>query len=186
MLHTRLMWPLATCISSTCWTPRPPSLVFFLYTVIIYPHPHAISPTLKFYDLSSWNQEQRLPLSARDTPQLTLQTYVRSKASRLNITGLTDIDDNVCNSGKLLHHIFALFLALLHFLMRQLVTMYWVTSHGHALVMRTNTRWVKRWEDLRVWEELMFGQNSRTTGWIFVNLLGTIYTTTVILICKCK
>ena len=78
------MWPLATCISSTRWTPRLPSLVFFLYTTIAYPHSHAPPPTPKFHDLSSWDWERQLSLSDRDTPRLTLWTYVRSKASRLN------------------------------------------------------------------------------------------------------
>ena len=78
------MWPLAICISSTHWTPRLPSLVFFLYTMIAYIHSHIPSPTSKFHDLSSWDRERQLLLSSQDTPQLTLQTYIRSKASRLN------------------------------------------------------------------------------------------------------
>ena len=86
MLLTRLMWPLVICISSTRWTPRLPSLVFFLYTAIAYPHSHAHSPTSKFDDLSSWDREWQLSLFGQDTPWLTLQTYVRSKASCLNTT----------------------------------------------------------------------------------------------------
>ena len=78
------MWPLAICISSTHRTPRLPSLVFFLYTAIAYLHSRALPPTSKFNDLSSWDWERQLSLSGRDTPRLTLQTYIRSKASRLN------------------------------------------------------------------------------------------------------
>ena len=78
------MWPLATCISSTCWTPRLTSLMFFLYTVIAYSHSRVISLTSKFNDLSSEDWEQHLSLLAQDLPWLTLLTYVRSKASCLN------------------------------------------------------------------------------------------------------
>ena len=78
------MWPLATCISSTHWTPRLPSLVFFLYTTIAYLCSRAHSTTSKFDDLSSWDWEQQPSLSGQDTPRLTLRTYVRSKASCLN------------------------------------------------------------------------------------------------------
>jgi hypothetical protein len=36
------------------------------------------------------------------------------------LAGLANIDDNVCDSGKLAHHYFTLFLALLYFLVSQL------------------------------------------------------------------
>ena len=46
------MWPLVTCISSMHWTPRLPSLVFFLYTVIAYSCSCTIPLTSKLNNLS--------------------------------------------------------------------------------------------------------------------------------------
>ena len=85
----QLMWPSAICISSMCWTPRLPSLVFFLYTAITYSHLHALSLTSKFNDLSSEDWEQHLLLSDQDLPWLTLPAYVRPKASHLNTLHLS-------------------------------------------------------------------------------------------------
>ena len=58
-----------------------------LIHMIAYSRSCATSPTSKFNDLSLEDWEWQLLLLAQDTPQLTLWTYVRSKASCLNNLG---------------------------------------------------------------------------------------------------